>query len=238
MVYGNNTQSLSYYRPQYAPQPRYGIFPGEGSGIPLHPRDSYGDRGLGWNFQDVNTGSHWGHWQRHSDRGYGLDMNRNGRFDRGRDGVLVFDLNGDGRYDKRDVRNTNDMMKSVTGNWDFNGDGYVSRSEARRGNQLRWRYQSMDRNRDGRLDKWEMSQAGGRVWVDKSRGGGVGRNELHSVWNVPNSNGWGPSQRLDFVDPFSRINGNSSSWSHPGFGPHYGGGQAWAGGTPGFYYQY
>lgn len=233
MVYGNNTSSLSYYRPQ----PRYGIFPGEGSGIPLYPRDNHGGRGMGWNFQDVNTGGHWGPWPNRGDRGYGLDLNRNGRFDRGRDGVLVFDLNGDGRYDKRDVRNTNDMMKAATGNYDLNGDGFVSRQEAQRGSRLRWRYQSMDRNRDGRLDKWEMSQSGGRVWVDSSRGGGVSRNELHSVWNIPNSNGFGPSQRLDFVDPFRGVNGHSSSWTHPGYGPgnYYRGGEAWAGGTPGFY---
>lgn len=256
---------MSYYRPQ--PRygifpgegsgiplnpPRYGIFPGEGSGIPLLPRDGfdYGP-GLQRNFQDVNTSGRWSNWATpNRDKGYGLDLNRNGRFDRGRDGILVFDMNRDGKYDKKDVRRSNNMMKAVQGNYDFNGDGYVSRREARRGNRLRGRYAQMDRNRDGVLDKREMSRAGARVWIDKSQGGGIGRNELHSVWNLPGRNGsrYSPSQRLDFVDPFAGVSGTSNNWGYgggyyngggyrggggyPGVG---GGGWAWAGGTPGFY---
>lgn len=46
--------------------------------------------------------------------GYAFDQNRNGRYDRGRDGVLVYDTNRDGRFDRKDVQSTSDMIKAHT----------------------------------------------------------------------------------------------------------------------------
>lgn len=166
--------------------------------------------------------------------GYALDFNRNGRYDRGRDGVLVFDTNRDGRYDKKDVQGTNDMMKAATGNFDFNNDGKVSQGERIQGAVLRAKYQQLDRNRDGVLSQQEMSAGGGRVWVDSSRGGGVSANELHSVNSIPNGGVFGGRrQEVDFVNPFNRTSHTSPSggWgSNPWGGGGFGGGGFGGGG--------
>lgn len=172
--------------------------------------------------------------------GYVIDTNRNGRYDKGRDGVLGFDMNRDGRIDRKDIDNTADMMRAATGNYDFDQDGRTSLFERLRGGALRNRYNSMDRNRDGKLSSWEINGAGGKVWIDSSRGGGVGRNELHSVYNLPNSRGWGPSQRLDSVNPFTRTSHTSNNFWGGGWGcgcrnGGYVPGRMYAGGSPGFY---
>lgn len=163
--------------------------------------------------------------QHHSNQrqGYVIDSNRNGQYDKGKDGVLAFDMNGDGRIDRRDINSTNDMMQAATGNFDLNGDGRVNRSEYFQGRSLQARYRGMDQDRDGILNAREMHNAGGKVWIDSSRGGGVGRNELHSVFNMPNSRGWGPTQRLDAVNPFQRTSHTSNNnhyfrGGHPSFG--------------------
>lgn len=173
--------------------------------------------------------------------GYVLDFNRNGRYDKGRDGVLAFDMDRNGRIDRKDINSTKHMMQAATGNYDFNQDGRVSLFERIKGSSYRKRYSSMDRNRDGQLQSWEINNAGGKVWIDRSRGGGVGRNELHSVYNLPNSRGYGPSQRLDSVNPFSRTSHTSNNyWGGGGWGcccrgGGYVPGRMYAGGTPGFY---
>jgi hypothetical protein len=156
--------------------------------------------------------------------GYVLDFNRNGRYNKGQDGVLAFDMNRDGRIDRRDVNNSKRLMDAATGNFDFNRDGRVSRFERIKGRIYSRRFARMDRNRDGVLNAHEINRGGGKVWIDSSRGGGVGRNELHSVFNLPNSRGYGPSQRLDFVDPFSRSSHTSNNFYDGGWGCCCGGG--------------
>lgn len=142
------------------------------------------------------------------DRGYAIDYNQNGRYDRRNDGVLMFDLNGDGKYNKKDVRQTNQMMEAVAGNYDFNRDGKVTLGEKMRGAGLRAKYSQFDTNRDGRLSTEEMSRGGARVWMDKDGDGRVDSKEKHSVYNVPSGN-WGQPQRLDYVDPYSRTSHSS-----------------------------
>ena len=206
--------------------------------------------GFQGNFIDNNLDGR-NHWRRrglfgrrylpNSNRGgYVLDFNRNGRYDKGRDGVLAFDVNRDGRIDRKDINNTARMMQSATGNFDFDKDGRVSFFERIQGRSLQNRYRSLDRNRDGSLSAWEINNGGGKVWIDRSRGGGVGRNELHSVYNLPNSRGWGPSQRLDSVNPFYRTSHTSNNFWSGGWGcgcrgGGYVPGRMYAGGTPGFY---
>lgn len=167
--------------------------------------------------------------------GYALDLNRNGRYDRGRDGVLVFDINRDGKYEKRDVQYTNNMMKAATGNFDFDNDGKVSRGERMQGAFLRQKFQQLDRNRDGQLSQQEMNAGGGRVWVDSSRGGGISNNELHSVNNIPNGGiGGRRNQEVDFVNPFTRTSHTSPSGGFPNWqSPPWGGnGGGFGGGFP------
>ena len=177
------------------------------------------------NLPDQRVGGPWwnnGPFQPRGSRGFVIDQNHNGRYDRGRDGVLVFDMNRDGKYDHRDVNNTNTMMKAASGNFDLNGDGRVTGIERAIGRNYQNRFRQMDRNRDGKLDTWEMSSNGGKVWVDKSRGGGIGRNELHSPWNIPGRHPFEGSRRLDSVSPWFGSRTSSNAWwtrPQPGFPP-------------------
>lgn len=225
----------------------YGNYGGYGSYGPVGFPSPWGHAGPGYqgNISDARVGGghlDWrggifGHLGYKPNEGYAIDQNRNGQYDRGRDGVLVFDTNRDGKYDKKDVQNTNNMMQSVTGNYDFNNDGRVSLGERLQGAQHRARYRQLDTNRDGVLSAQEMAAGGGRVWVDSSRGGGVSNNELHSVYNIPNSQGWGPSQRLDYVNPYNQTSHTSNNWgwNPPGpWGGPFGGGYP-GGGFPPYY---
>jgi hypothetical protein len=199
------------------------------------PNPHWNNSGPGYqgNISDAHTGG--GHlgWrgglfgglQWRPNEGYALDQNRNGRYDRGRDGVLVFDLNRDGRYDQRDVQNTNNMMQAVRGQYDFNNDGRVTMAERMQGQALAGRYRQMDSNRDGVLSTHEIQAGGGGVWVDRNRNGHLSQNEVHSAYRMPNANGWGPSQRLDFVNPFNQSSHTSNNWGwNPQPSPWGGGG--------------
>jgi EF hand len=198
--------------------------------LPWRPQPIDG-RGCDWlnrgrdhhrNLPDQNVGNWWNRcpFGPKNNNGYVIDLNNNGRYDRGRDGVLVFDTNRDGKYDQRDVSNTNDMMKAAAGNYDFNNDGRVSCCERRRGMFLRQRFARLDQNRDGRLDTREISQGGGKVWIDKSRGGGISQDELHSPYNLPGRWFGEGSRRLDSVDPRwgSQTSRNFPWWNRPRIG--------------------
>lgn len=130
--------------------------------------------------------------------GYVLDLNGNGRYDRGKDTVLAFDFNGDGKYDKNDVARTNAMMKAAAGDFDFDRDGKVSGRERRLAERLLRAYNRMDKNRDGKLDASELSAAGGRAWTDRDGDGQIGNSEVSSLNHV-----WTEDAvySLDAVDP-------------------------------------
>ena len=200
------------------------------------------------NISDAHTGGGHLNWrggifggpQWRANEGYALDQNRNGQYDRGRDGVLVFDTNRDGRYDQRDVQSSNNMMQAARGQYDFNNDGRISMGERIQGSALRNQYRQMDQNRDGVLSTHEIQNGGGRVWVDQNRSGNIQGRELHSAYNMPNANGWGPSQRLDFVNPFNQTSHTSNNWGYPQgpFTPFAGGGGGGGNCYPGNYGNY
>lgn len=174
------------------------------------------ESGINRNLADSHTGFRpswrgpFGKLKFESVKGFGIDLNRNGRFDRGRDGVLTFDMNRDGKYDQKDVQSTNNMMKAASGNYDFNGDGKVSWIERAMGKKYKMMYRKLDRDRDGRLSGAEISRGGGRVWVDRDRNGQIGRGETHSVFRIPSPRWGGGSLRLDSVGP---------GWSRTGRSP-------------------
>lgn len=154
-------------------------------------------------------------------RGYGLDLNNNGRYDRGQDGVLAFDFNRDGKLNKKEIGKSRKMLRAFSGNNDLNGDGKVTRTEKRQAARYRARMQKMDLNRDGKLSTFELSRGGAKVGVDHNRDGKFGRHETYSPYNIPTP-GFGRG-RLDFVDParnHTQVN-HGWAWSHPPFCGRY-----------------
>lgn len=152
-------------------------------------------------------------------RGYGVDLNNNGRYDRGTDGVLAFDFNRDGSLGKKEITKSREMLRAFGGCDDLNGDGKVSFSERSKARKYRARMQKLDRNRDGRLSTHELARAGALVGVDHNRNGHIGRCETYSPYSIPTP-GFGRG-RLNFVDPargYSQVN-HGWGWSHP---PCYG----------------
>ncbi len=132
-------------------------------------------------------------------QGYAVDVNGNGRYDRGVDGVLVLDYNGDGKFDDAEVNATGFMMRSMTGNYDFNNDGKVSAEEARAGQHHRAHFAQLDLNRDGRLSNEELSRGNFGVWQDTNGDGQVSTYEKFSVSSISVPKGVG---RVDGVDPY------------------------------------
>lgn len=197
--------------------------PGVWTSRPFPQPQPYGQPGR--NFQDVHTGGFQrGGWRNRflePTRGFGIDLNGNGRFDRGRDGVLVFDFNRDGKIDQKEISGTNNMMKAASGDYDFDGDGKVSKKERFMGAIYRRKFAKMDRNRDGKLSAGEISAGGGRIWKDRNRDGRVGKTELHSPFQVPR--GWRrPSARVDVgTNGWSRITPNRDPWGPRPRVPHY-----------------
>lgn len=203
------------------PRPRFPRFPGCFPGRGQQHHRTGADMHVGW------RNNWWGGG--HSVKGYGIDLNGDGRFNRGKDGVLVFDFNRDGKYSDNEISRSNDLMKAFRGDFDFNGDGRVCRGERARGRCLQRQARAMDKNRNGRLEANEISAAGGGVWIDKDKDGKFDCGERRSVYNLPGRFGeWG-GRRLDYVDPFSgsaRTSRNNHWWNpRPWFpSPVFGGG--------------
>ncbi len=137
--------------------------------------------------------------------GYGLDLNNNGRYDAGQDGVLAMDLNRDGLVDRGEIEQSRRRLMAFGGNFDFNGDGRVELVEHLQGRHFGAEMSRYDRDRDGRLSPWEFSSAGGRVMVDGNRDGGFQPWEQHSPYNFPTP-GFGRGS-LGMVDPWNNYSG-------------------------------
>lgn len=202
----------------YGPQPMYGqVHQNHGNLDGVHVRPS-GPRGL--------FGALVGNDNRHSAQGYGIDLNQNGRYDRGQDGILSFDFNRDGKMDNKEIGKSREMMRALSGSNDINGDGKVGCLEKMKANSLRNQAKKMGirQNRDGSINKHSIARAGGRVLIDHNRDGKFTGFEArgHSPFALP-TRGFGPSQ-LNFVNPRCGFSGTSGTgfmgYAHP---PCYGG---------------
>ncbi|MBI2263811.1 MAG: hypothetical protein HYU64_01350 [Armatimonadetes bacterium] len=154
-------------------------------------------------------------------KGYGIDLNNNGEYDRGKDGVLGYDFDHDGKISKDEVERTNQMMKAAAGEEDLNGDGIVTQKEKEQAAYLRGRYDGLDRNGDGKLQKEEMEQGGMKVWRDTNGDGQIGQDELYNPSNLDHngiSGLFNPGRSLDEVDPHSGTSLISPAY-RKGFGP-------------------
>lgn len=178
---------------------------------PFGPHGGY-NTGHG-NLPHANVGHH-GFFQR--TEGYGLDLNNNGRYDRGQDGVLAFDLNRDGRITPQEIEGSRERLMSMGGNFDHDGNGNVSICERMKGQGQQREMRGKDLDGDGRLSAWEIQAGGGRVLMDHNRDGRFQPWEQHSPFNFPTP-GFGRGG-LNVVDPF--FNG-SSVHHHGGYRPFF-----------------
>ena len=92
-------------------------------------------------------------------RGFGVDLDGDGKIDSKNDGFLAFP-NKEGKYD---VKHANNLLKAFAGDSDFDNDGKVSEDEKARGEKLKARGQEMDLDKDGVLGAWELQKAGAAV---------------------------------------------------------------------------
>lgn len=92
-------------------------------------------------------------------RGFGVDLDGDGKIDSKNDGFLAFP-NKEGKYD---VKHANNLLKAFAGDSDFDNDGKVSEEEKARGDNLKARAQEMDLDKDGVLGAWELQKAGAAV---------------------------------------------------------------------------
>lgn len=107
-------------------------------------------------------------------RGYVVDMNGNGSYNRGQDAILGLDFDGDGNLNQAEI----DRSRGMFSNW---GDS------------------KYDRNRDGKMSNEELNEAGGRTWVDRDGDGRIGKGEVGTVNDFgPNHS------RINELDPERR----------------------------------
>lgn len=96
-------------------------------------------------------------------KGFGIDLNNDGRYNKETDGLLAFDLDGDGKYTSTDVETTQQYLRAMAGEEDLNGDGQVSFKERSDAHNMMKHFGSADLDQDGVLQGWEIAELGGMV---------------------------------------------------------------------------
>ena len=94
-------------------------------------------------------------------KGFGIDLDGDGKFNLNKDGLLSLNLGG--KNGVENVTRTNDLLKAFGGNFDANGDGKLSSQELHRGNRYAQQGAQMDLDRDGTLSRFELQAAGAKV---------------------------------------------------------------------------
>lgn len=138
-------------------------------------------------------------WWGPGPKGYGLDLNGDGKYNPRQDGMLSFDFNGDGHHSDQEIHHSNTLLKAFSGNFDQNGDGFTDWNEQMQGFNNFFQARSMDLDRDGVLSNWELQRAGGAVVRPGEQGGYGRRGTKQQVFDLnflPNG------QRLNYLDPW------------------------------------
>lgn len=151
------------------------------------------------NLENATVGRH-GWFGLERTKGYGVDLNGDGRYTAGRDAVLAMDLNRDGRITPDEIEASRARLKAMGGNFDLNGDGRVTICERFQGQAYQREMRRYDADGDGRLSAGEFARAGGRVLIDHNRDGRFQPWEQHSPFNFP-TGGFGQG-RINYIDPF------------------------------------
>lgn len=169
------------------------------------------------NLENATVGRH-GFLGLNRTKGYGVDLNGDGRYTPGRDGVLAMDLNRDGRITPDEIEASRARLKAMGGNYDLNGDGRVTICERLQGSQYQREMQRYDTDGDGRLSGSEFARAGGRVLIDHNRDGRFQPWEQHSPFGFP-TGGFGQG-RINYIDPFcGHTSVNHQPWGGNPWGP-------------------
>lgn len=192
--------------------------------IAYHPSPYWGGRISSTNrtFADANFGSQFTPYAGHENfynppKGFGLDLNNDGRFNPKNDGFLSFDLNRDGKHTDEEIKQSRNLLKAFSGDFDVNSDGRVDYGEYFQGYQNYFQSRAMDLDRDGVLSNWELKRAGGSVVRHRKHNRNVGNSSL----GAPQREGWQSysldhlpnGSRLDFLNPWNR----SFTSSRPNF---------------------
>jgi hypothetical protein len=107
-------------------------------------------------------------------KGLGVDLNGDGKLNKGTDGRLALDLDGNGIYDENDVKDTLRMLEIFSGKSEqtSNTKGFGGFNQADQAKELllQARGKQADLNQDGVLSGWELNKMGAKVLVsDGSR---------------------------------------------------------------------
>lgn len=145
-------------------------------------------------------------------RGYGLDLNQDGRFNPHKDGFVSFDLNRDGQHSDYEVQQSRNLLKAFSGDFDANGDGQVDFGEMFQGYSNFFQSRQMDLDRDGVLSKWELQKAGASV-VQRDSISGFGGGESRPFWRSMGLDNLPGGRSLDFINPWNGSFGTSFDWS-------------------------
>lgn len=140
-------------------------------------------------------------------RGFGMDLNGDGKFDSKNDGFLTFDFNRDGKNTDQEIQQSRNLLKAFSGDFDSNADGRTDINEFFQGYSNYFQARSMDLDRDGVLSNWELQRAGGNVVTrDKSRRPGSTGWKSHNLNHLPGG------RRLDQLNPWNGSYTSSSNW--------------------------
>lgn len=162
-----------------------------------------GDPFIGFN---IFTGEH------NPPRGFGLDLNNDGKFDPKKDGFLSFDLNGDGQHTDQEITQSRNLLKAFSGDFDVNADGRVDYGEYFQGYQNYFQSRAMDIDRDGVLSNWELKKAGGAVVKENKsflegpilNSEGYSERVGHQKWSSYSLDNMPGGGRLDYLNPWNR----------------------------------
>ena len=153
-------------------------------------------------------------------RGYGLDLNNDGKFDPKKDGFLAFDLNRDGKHTDQEIAQSRNILKAFSGDFDVNADGRVDYGEYYQGVSNFFQARSMDLDRDGVLSNWELQKAGGSVVRQNDQknypvGNAIGVDYTPPKWNSYSLDKLPNGSRLDYLNPWNGTFTSSSRRFYP-----------------------
>lgn len=169
------------------------------------------------NLPAANVGSTGRPWQNQDLKGYSIDLNNDGGYQAGTDAVLAFDFTHDGRLDPGEVEVSRRMLRAFKSDFDFNSDGRIEFWEDLEGQKYLKAMNSLDRNKNGKLDAQELSSVNARIAVDKNKDGTFDRNELYSVYSFPTP--WFGRGSIEYIDTNSKQTKIQTwAWRQPYFG--------------------